>query len=184
MLLAVALGLALAGFAGWVLVVKDPQGGEPTAVVELPDDSRTGSQGGVSGAAEAGRGQYEPRCRASRRTSTVLSPSSMARPASGRRFPFASAEIKPGGGDTRLLEQTRHGFIPKIAADGTRPSDAYAAPRPPAEATEHAAHRHRGDGPWHRHENHRERDFEIARRADACLRALWHRHRGAGGQGA
>src|SRR5207237_306830 len=39
---------------------------------------------------------------------------------------------KPGAGiDSRLLETSRHGMIPKIAPDGTRPAEAYARPVKP-----------------------------------------------------
>ncbi len=151
-LLAAALGLLLAVFVGWMLVVKDPQGGEPIAIVELP---AVGAQPRPRPA-----GQPKPEVtrsaskQASRRMHTASSRSSTARPANGRKFRFAPAESKPGGGDTRLLEQTRHGMIPKIAADGTRPSEAYAAPRPPADADRHAAHRDCRDRSWHRRKDH------------------------------
>jgi polysaccharide deacetylase 2 family uncharacterized protein YibQ len=43
----------------------------------------------------------------------------------------APDEAKRAPVDTRLLDQSRHGAIPKIAPDGTRPSDVYArAPQP------------------------------------------------------
>ena len=54
----------------------------------------------------------------------------MAPAARGSRLPFPA--IAPGAGallDPKLLETTRHGSIPKIGPDGTRPSARYAHPR-------------------------------------------------------
>ena len=133
--ISVALALVLAVFAGWALVVKDPQGGEPTAVVELPTAaSQTAKTEGVG----------TPKPEVAVRVETADKPAgshgvvTIIDGSTGKRqdVPLASGEPKPGGGDARLLEQTRHGLIPKIAADGTRPSDAYAAPRPIAEVTD------------------------------------------------
>jgi polysaccharide deacetylase 2 family uncharacterized protein YibQ len=133
--IAAVLGLVLAVFVGWILVVKDPHGGEPRAVVELPALTSQGAKTEVAGAA---------------RPETAVRVETPGTPADGRgvvtiidgstgkqqEVALAAGGPKSGGGDPRLLEQTRHGMVPKIAADGTRPSDAYAAPRPAAEATD------------------------------------------------
>src|SRR5262249_33200118 len=49
-------------------------------------------------------------------------------------IPDPAAKQKSTGADPRLLEQTRHGNIPKIASGGERPATVYAQPRkiPPA----------------------------------------------------
>jgi polysaccharide deacetylase 2 family uncharacterized protein YibQ len=137
MLLAVVLGLALAGFAGWVMVVKDPQGGEPVAVVELPtaapQETRAETRAEGAGLPKPDvviRTEMPGKPADTRDVITIIDGSTGKR----QEVPLTPDEQKPV--DTRLLEQTRHGFIPKIAADGTRPSDAYAAARPAAEATD------------------------------------------------
>ncbi len=134
-LMAAVLGLVLAVFVGWILVVKDLQGGEPTAVVELPAVGSPGTKAEVIGPAKP---------EAAIRIETPIKPAdahgvvTIIDGSTGKqqRVPLASSDPKVGGGDPRLLEQTRHGLIPKIATDGTRPSDAYAALRPAAEATD------------------------------------------------
>ena len=47
--------------------------------------------------------------------------------------PDGQGATNPGAaGDPRLIETSRHGPLPKIAQDGTRPADAYARPVKPA----------------------------------------------------
>jgi hypothetical protein len=130
-----ALGLVLAVFAGWILVVKDPHGGEPSAVVELP---ATGSQGTRAESAGLAKPEVAVRVETPGKPADTHGVVTIIDGSTGKQqeVPLAAGGSKSGGGDARLLEQTRHGMIPKIAADGTRPSDAYAAPKPAAEATD------------------------------------------------
>jgi uncharacterized protein len=134
-LIAAALGLVLAVFAGWILVVKDPQGGEPSAVVELP---AVGTQGTKTEAAGPAKPDITVRTETPGKPADAHGVVTIIDGSTGKQqeVPLAAGSPKSGGGDPRLLEQTRHGMIPKIAADGTRPSDAYAAPKPVAETTD------------------------------------------------
>jgi len=151
------LGLCVAVFAGWILFVDEPFGGEPMVVVSA--DTRP--------AAPVPKGD-EPAAAASAPASTAQKPEAVALPAASagrdKAAPAGAQTItiidgstgkrqevtvapQSGKGDTkieprsivtpgsaieqRLLESSRHGAIPKIAPDGTRPSDAYARPIKP-----------------------------------------------------
>jgi polysaccharide deacetylase 2 family uncharacterized protein YibQ len=130
------LGLSLAVFAGWAMVVDDPFGGEPMVIV--PTEQRA--------AAPASRKAEEPSPRpsvqaASQRPNRYDGPaaepaiagappaSANAKTISGKRQEIvlpATADSKSGSGEQRLTESSRHGPLPKVAADGARPSEIYA----------------------------------------------------------
>ena len=133
--------LALSGLvvAGWAAFVNDPLGGEPTAVVATkgPATKTAGPAGGydagarhdgapaaVPGAASADAKIPPP----GSKTITIIDGSN------GKRQDI----IVPGKPDDhsslapverKLLETTRHGGIPMIAKDGSRPAIVYAKPR-------------------------------------------------------
>jgi polysaccharide deacetylase 2 family uncharacterized protein YibQ len=152
--IAAGLGVVVLTFALWIIFVDDPMGGEPvqvTAIETIAVPSEAKKQGDtitvVSGQQVQGRpdvmGQSNPvtasgnapqQSGKATQTVTVIDGSS------GKRQEFqipgggtepASAETKKGAVvDQRLLEQTRHGAVPRIAADGLRPAEAYARPAP------------------------------------------------------
>jgi polysaccharide deacetylase 2 family uncharacterized protein YibQ len=140
-LLAAVLGLVLAVFVGWALFVSDPQGGDPVVTVELSPNATPAAKGDVPALAD---GSAAPD--AAVRADTPAAKGSGDSPgivtiidgSTGKRqdVPLPSGDAKSAAGDTRLLETTRHGLIPKIASDGTRPADAYASPRAAADATD------------------------------------------------
>ena len=137
-LLAGALGLSGIVVVAWAAFVNDPLGGEPVAVVaaKLPtatqiarESDRDGKQqarrdGLVGTAPDASAAASSP----GSRTVTIIDGSS-----------GASQQVTiPGNADgstpkllldPKLIEATRHGAIPKIGPDGTRPSTRYARPR-------------------------------------------------------
>lgn len=145
-LLAGALGSALIVFGGWVLLVDDPFGGEPFAVV-APTVPHTHSHA-ASDAPEArpsGTGVTDEKPSPSRReTVTIIDGMSGKRQevAIGRdatagtaKGPSAAAGPIPANSnrlesmvDQRLIETTPYGAIPKIGPDGSRAADAYARP--------------------------------------------------------
>lgn len=134
-----ALGLFLLVFLGWMLLVDDPYGGEPRAVVTAqvspPPDPRKGPGDGQPAGAPGGpAGSQDPAAKGSGQTITIIDGSSGKRqevivPGSGGEAKRAAAA------DSRLLESTRHGSIPRIGLDGTRPADAYARKTPPSQTT-------------------------------------------------
>ncbi len=139
--LAGVLGLFGLVVVSWALFVNDPLGGEPTAVVaaKLP---------GERAAVPAnGDGKQHSRYDGPKVTTPDAAAAEKAAPPPGSKTitiidgsSGKSQDIiipgNTGGGtaprssiDQKLLEMTRHGAIPQIGADGTRPSVAYAKPR-------------------------------------------------------
>jgi len=136
--LAGVLGLSGLVVVAWAAFVKDPLGGEPVAVVATKQPAavkteRDSDKDGKQHARHDGLPSAAPDSVAApspapgSRTVTIIDGSSGARQqvtipgnAAG-----ASALLDP-----KLLEATRHGSIPKIGPDGTRPSARFAHPRP------------------------------------------------------
>jgi uncharacterized protein len=141
---AVALGLFVVVVAGWAMVVDDPFGGEPMAVVAAnvgaADPGKRPEDAGSRAAAPGSRRYDGP------------PPTEVTTPApppgktitiidgtSGKRqevlIPELAAPTIAGGKspavEERLAESSRHGAIPKVAADGARPSEIYARPVKP-----------------------------------------------------
>jgi len=137
-LLAGALGLSGLIVVAWAAFVNDPLGGEPTAVVatKLPPVTPTDRDVDTSGKQHA---RYDgPAAPAADAAATPPSPGSktvtIIDGSSGARqqvtIPGNNSSAAPNALlDPKLLETTRHGAIPKIGPDGTRPSARYARPR-------------------------------------------------------
>jgi polysaccharide deacetylase 2 family uncharacterized protein YibQ len=142
-LIAGGLGLFIATFAGWALVVDDPLGGEPIAVVATGFDAPkvppvvATAQGArhhdgpaaaapkqiqVPQPAEHAQAPAAPPAAPNTKTVTIIDGST------GKRQEVAI----PNGRDVRapteqrLMEPSRHGPVPRIAPDGARPADVYA----------------------------------------------------------
>jgi uncharacterized protein len=138
---------ALAAFLGlfvlWAVVADDPYGGEPMAVVSanLRLPTKTSDVLPQSGAAAVNK-QHDgqsirpapagPGAPPNTTTVTIIDGKTGAKqevvvpaPANGPAPP------KPAPVDAKFVEMTPHGAIPKIAADGTRPMDAFARPVQP-----------------------------------------------------
>lgn len=144
--LAGGLGLFILIFVLWAAIAHNPMGGEPvTAVaINMPDSGKAAGQNGEAGA--VGPGRYDgpgretaapaeasaPPAAAGSRTVTIIDGTS------GKRQDViipGTADAKRAPVEPKLLETSRHGPIPKIAQDGTRPADTYARPIKAAEGT-------------------------------------------------
>jgi polysaccharide deacetylase 2 family uncharacterized protein YibQ len=143
--IAVALGLFVLTWAAWALLADDPLGGEPRAMVAtgatpgkakraMPEVAAQTEHGprsydGPDGPARTPAPSMPPEPAPGTKTVTIIDGST------GKRQEVAipatrdvRAPVEP-----RLLENSRHGAIPRIAPDGARPADTYAhALRPPA----------------------------------------------------
>jgi polysaccharide deacetylase 2 family uncharacterized protein YibQ len=131
-------------FLGWALFADAPLGGEPMVVV--PADQRADAAGAAKRTVElsapptvdAGRdrpNRYDgpppgqPAATAPGSTTVTIIDGS-----NGKRqdvpIPGQGADNSAAGpqGDQRFAESSRNGPIPRIAADGTRPSEAFAQP--------------------------------------------------------
>jgi polysaccharide deacetylase 2 family uncharacterized protein YibQ len=134
-LIAGALTLCLSTIAGWALFVDDPFGGEPMVVVSMagrepPQAQKAGepvaAQKKPNPAVTTGLADPDP---SGAPTVTIIDGSTGKRQTVQVGQSTESKTVKPGAGiDPRLLENSRHGMIPKIAPDGTRPAEAYARP--------------------------------------------------------
>ena len=145
-----ALALFVGTCIGWAIVVNDPFGGEPAVTVATGlGPSRPAMPTVVSGAAPQGPSSYDgpgavripvPPSQAetpaqaaaaahapsgpSRNTVTIIDGSTGKR----QEVPISGSQDTRAPVEQRLLEPSRHGAIPKVAPDGTRPAEAYAQP--------------------------------------------------------
>ena len=129
------LSLFIVLLAAWAMVVDDPFGGEPWAVAptnlaasaakssEAASPRPPGPAAIRSDTATAEAPQPQPLPSASR-TVTIIDGTS------GKRqeivLPGSAEEPSGSGLDPRLTEASKHGPLPRIAADGSRPSEVYA----------------------------------------------------------
>lgn len=138
-----ALALSLVIFLIWAATTDNPLGGEPTAVAFVTPAKPPGrAPEANSGTAKIETpfrhdGPGEPSGPASgTQTVTIIDGTSgkhqdvvipagaeVTSPSPGNAPTLANALADP-----RLLEKSRHGLIPKVGADGTRPLEAYAHP--------------------------------------------------------
>ena len=141
-ILAGVLGLFGIAVVAWAIFVNDPLGGEPTAVVVTGPVTKIPPKPDGDGQQHARHDGAHPKPRPPRRwphpplsplppgakTITIIDGSS------GKHqnviVPGKSSDLAPkAAGDQRFLENTRHGAIPKISADGGRPFVVFAHPR-------------------------------------------------------
>jgi uncharacterized protein len=141
--IATSLGLVLIGAAGWAMFTDDPFGGEPMVVV--PADLRADAgakkpeepsqRAAIPGSAERPNrydgpptGAAEPSAPAvptGAKTVTIIDGTSGKRQDVIIQGPSGDKSSAP---DERLTEPSRHGALPKVAPDGTRPADVFARP--------------------------------------------------------
>jgi hypothetical protein len=133
-----ALALFLIVFVAWSMLADNPLGGEPFATASLqaiPKGGSTGKPGHArhDGSEQGKKAELPP----GRSTVTIIDGSNGQRQEviiSGPSAPAAQQKSETDIDET-LLETTRHGRIPRIAAAGGRRAiDAYARPAAPAEA--------------------------------------------------
>jgi polysaccharide deacetylase 2 family uncharacterized protein YibQ len=134
------LGLCVAVLAGWILLVDDPYGGEPVAIVSAV----TGSSAQTRPAENLSppRPGAAPRVEGEKQTVTIIDGSTGKRqevkvgqqdnpPEPAQKKSEVNGPDSGKAGDPRTTESSRHGPIPKIGADGMRPSEVYAHPVKP-----------------------------------------------------
>jgi polysaccharide deacetylase 2 family uncharacterized protein YibQ len=133
--IAALLGLVLAAFLGFALFNHDPLGGEPTARIAIrqpatPEEKPAAVPPASKPASAAAAANPQPE--AGQKTITIIDGSSGARQnvvVAGGDSAMAGGEVAPAtmaGIDQRLLEKSRYGMIPVVAADGSKPFKAYA----------------------------------------------------------
>jgi polysaccharide deacetylase 2 family uncharacterized protein YibQ len=134
--LAVLLGLFLVAFAGFAIFNDNPLGGEPIAHVALREVTPPGGKPAAtppSASEPVIKSAIQQAAPGEHKTVTIIDGSSGARhdvTISGDGPDKVEAEPTPAtmaGIDQRMLEKSRHGMIPVVAADGLKPFTAYAA---------------------------------------------------------
>jgi polysaccharide deacetylase 2 family uncharacterized protein YibQ len=116
------LGTMVVAALAWVVLVDNPLGGEPmaTATIEMPK-----SETGAADAASKKAGAMSDA--AGERSVTIIDGKSGSR----TLVPVGQGESgdQPAGAGSQnnspLLEDSRHGPIPRVASNGTRPLEAY-----------------------------------------------------------
>lgn len=147
--LAGLLGLSALVVVAWAAFVNDPLGGEPVAVVatKLPAPAGNAAHGGIEHRrhdgieghaldANSAAAKVAPPPPGSQVITIIDGSSGKSKEVTipGQTGGHSSrTSDKPDRqtavrGDSKLLEMTRHGAIPKIGADGARPSAVYAHP--------------------------------------------------------
>jgi len=136
-LFAGVLGLFLAIFLVWAAVFDDPFGGEPM-VVMATDPNPTAAKKPQEPAAKAAKAEPAPKPaavpaetkQAGDAGSSGMQTVTIINGASGNRQDVLVPSQDQGLAqvDPKLLEDTRHGQIPRIAVDGSRAFVAYARP--------------------------------------------------------
>ena len=128
--------LFLAAVAGWGMLVDDPLGGEPAARVKIGgaavEVAAPAAAPPAPGAPPPAIAQAAPAAEAAPAASLAATAVNVIDGRSGRTSEVAvgdpNAVKLAAAPDTRLIEHTRHGNVPRIGADGARPSDVYARP--------------------------------------------------------
>jgi hypothetical protein len=129
--MAALFGLILVVFLSFALFNHDPLGGEPTARIAIqqsatPDDKSAAVPPAPKPASAVVTAQPE----AGQKTITIIDGSSGSRQdvvVAGEDADAAgAAPAAMAGIDQRLLEKSRYGMIPVVAADGLKPFKAYA----------------------------------------------------------
>jgi len=148
-IIAGTLALVLGAFVLWAVIGDDPFGGEPMAVVpgnlrmanapKAPDTAPDSPQHGpapasppVSDAHAAAAPPPAQNAPANSTTITIIDGKTGAKqevvvpaPAAAPQ-PNGAAAMQAGPPDPKFVEMTPHGPIPRIAADGARPAEAFA----------------------------------------------------------
>jgi len=136
------LALFLGVLVVWAMVGNNPFGGEPIVVVPInlhPGPPVKAAEGQAppkvvavspdpAASAPAAPGQTAAAPQAATKTITIIDGKTGERQEVVIPAPASDAAPDAGPLDQKFLEMSAHGAIPKIAADGVRPADAFAQP--------------------------------------------------------
>jgi len=125
------LAATVIGAGAWIVIVRDPLGGEPVASVRI-DRTKTGL-----GAKDVAVAELHKPAETEGGDPNAQPPGGTA-PAAQRHPPVV--QISDGQPLTtaavpKVAERAKYGVLPKVAADGTRPLEQYARPVPAHSAT-------------------------------------------------
>ena len=119
------LGLSIAVVGGWTVLASNPYGGQPIAVVAMGTD---GAKDAKAAPAQKASGPAEAAVPPGSKVVTITDGSTgKAQQVVVPPKPDSQLQ-KMAAVDPQLVEESRHGKIPKIAADGRRAALAFAKP--------------------------------------------------------
>jgi polysaccharide deacetylase 2 family uncharacterized protein YibQ len=138
-----AVGLAWVSIILIVTIGRDPDGGEPMATAQI--EKRAAPAPSMPAGIQPGGAQPDPAQMARSQSSarqlesesgvTVVRPGSDAPGAIVITIPDSAATVRLAPApDSRLVERTRHGLLPKSGPDGATPAQIYARPAGPPPA--------------------------------------------------
>lgn len=134
---ALAIGLGL-----WLALVDDPRGGEPLVRLNLPapaavaERAPSPDEGGDEAAQAHTRGEQAPA--EDRSQVKIITPGGQSGQGQIRIIDVSGTQASRAlraAPEPRLVEKSRHGLLPRIAPDGTKPSAFYARPFNPQTTT-------------------------------------------------
>lgn len=136
----IACLVIFAGLGIYIAIVDDPMGGQPFALVAIDKQPVLKPVEAIDNKSKTNvlSNRYSGEATEASSGVSVLSPEGQAPSALIIRIPDTPNDLKAGENQASkevsqadLLERTRQGLLPRIASNGTRPSDAYAkAPAP------------------------------------------------------
>jgi polysaccharide deacetylase 2 family uncharacterized protein YibQ len=121
-------GFFLAVFVLWAAVMKDPMGGEPMVVVALPDlpaSAKPEAGADAKSGPDASAPSQPAAAPAAPGTQTITIIDGSSGKTQDVQVPSEGGGKTPAV-DSKLLETSRHGQIPRIGIDGTKVMTAYA----------------------------------------------------------
>ncbi|WP_449254528.1 divergent polysaccharide deacetylase family protein [Bosea sp. (in: a-proteobacteria)] len=135
------VGLAMLGLALVAALRRDPDGGEPVAVARI--ETRSAPPAALSGGPDARPAPAQGPASASQLETeagvTVYRPEAEAPEAIIVTVPDEAGAIRLAAApDSRLVERTRYGLLPKTGPDGATPAQVYARPPGPESAAKPA----------------------------------------------
>jgi polysaccharide deacetylase 2 family uncharacterized protein YibQ len=127
------LGLSIAVVGGWTVLASNPYGGQPIAVVAMGTDGVKDAKAAPPKPGAPAEAAVPPGSKV-----VTITDGSTGKAQQVVVPPKPDAELqKKAAIDPQLAEESRHGMIPKIAADGKRAALAYAKPiKLPADKTD------------------------------------------------
>jgi polysaccharide deacetylase 2 family uncharacterized protein YibQ len=124
--LAAVFGIAIA----WVMLIDNPLGGEPVAVVAIdrtkPQTAKAKQADAPSQPKTPQNGSAENISAGAPEASSTSGPLIIKVPQSGNSGAGTGAPPPTMMADTPIAEASKYGMVPKIAADGRKPSDIFA----------------------------------------------------------
>ncbi len=135
--LAGALALSLVSFTFWAATADDPLGGEPTALLAIDQGTAKVAEDASAPVKGEQPSRYDGPAPGSK-TVTIIDgtsgkreevtiPSTPGSPRASNASAAPAIEAAPAV-NPHLIENSRHGSIPKIGPDGAKPSEVYARP--------------------------------------------------------